>query len=72
MYTLHLYPTADFYNTHSSSKPLVAIVSAIGSILLTLVFFCVYDAMVRKEFLAKKDLLEAKRRFMRFVSHEGT
>jgi signal transduction histidine kinase len=38
--------------------------------LLTSVIFFLYDSCVRREFMIKKDLLESKRRFMRFVSHE--
>lgn len=41
-----------------------------GIILLTSVFFFIYDALVRRDLGAKKDLLDAKRRFVRFVSHE--
>jgi signal transduction histidine kinase len=32
--------------------------------------FLIYDLLVRREFNAKQQLLEAKRHFMRFVSHE--
>ena len=32
--------------------------------------FLLYDLYVRREFNAKKDLLESRRQFMRFVSHE--
>ena len=39
-------------------------------ILFTSGAFFLYDAFVRRELLAKKDLLEAKRQFMRFVCHE--
>jgi len=38
--------------------------------LFTSLLFVAYDYYVRKEFNAKNQLLEAKRRFVRFVSHE--
>ena len=34
------------------------------------ILFFLYDFFVRREFHAKKELLESKRQFMRFVSHE--
>lgn len=70
MYTLSLYPTQAFYDSHRTNNPRTATIGAVGIFLLTSVFFFLYDAGVRKEFMIKKDLLEAKRRFMRFISHE--
>ena len=43
-----------------------------GCIMAIAACFFLYDVMVKKEFLAKKDLLQAKRRFMRFVFARST
>jgi len=42
----------------------------VAIILITSLFFFLYDFFVRQEFSAKKEMLEARRRFVRFVSHE--
>eukprot|EP00535_Pseudo-nitzschia_heimii_P003449 CAMPEP_0197183588 /NCGR_PEP_ID=MMETSP1423-20130617/7897_1 /TAXON_ID=476441 /ORGANISM="Pseudo-nitzschia heimii, Strain UNC1101" /LENGTH=1051 /DNA_ID=CAMNT_0042634177 /DNA_START=135 /DNA_END=3290 /DNA_ORIENTATION=+ len=43
---------------------------AILAVLFTLLFFFLYDRLVRNEIQAKINLLDAKRNFVRFVSHE--
>merc|ERR1719389_1024105 len=51
----------------------ISIMVCIGTVLVmvfTSLLFVGYDYYVRKEFSAKNQLLEAKRRFVRFVSHE--
>ncbi len=51
----------------------ISIAVCIGTVLVMLftsLLFVSYDYYVRKEFNAKNQLLEAKRRFVRFVSHE--
>lgn len=51
----------------------ISIAVCIGTVLVMLftsLLFVAYDYYVRKEFNAKNQLLEAKRRFVRFVSHE--
>ena len=70
MYELDLYPSDDFYRSYGTSNPTIATIGAIATIALTSLCFGLYDFFVRREFLAKKNLLEAKRQFMRFVSHE--
>lgn len=50
-------------------KILVCLI-AILVMVLTSALFIAYDYYVRQEFNAKNQLLEAKRRFVRFVSHE--
>jgi signal transduction histidine kinase/CheY-like chemotaxis protein len=70
VYTLALYPTDQFYEVYSTSNPTVATIGAVCAILLTSILFWLYDSLVRRELLVKKGLLDAKRKFMRFVSHE--
>jgi len=43
---------------------------AVVTIAFTLLFFFLYDRLVRNEIRAKINLLDAKRNFVRFVSHE--
>jgi signal transduction histidine kinase len=69
-YTLSLYPSKELFEVNSTKNPLVATVGAVFIILFTSILFMLYDYFVRQEFNSKKDLLEAKRQFMRFVSHE--
>jgi signal transduction histidine kinase len=69
-YTLRLYPSDEFFETYTTSNPRIATIGAVCIILFTSLLFFVYDFLVRQEFHEKKELLEAKRRFVRFVSHE--
>jgi signal transduction histidine kinase len=49
---------------------MIAMVGAVLIVFVTSLIFFVYDFVVRREFSANQELLEAKRKFMRFVSHE--
>lgn len=69
-YTTTCYPSDVFVESYSSQKPLWVSLSAAGIIVFVSALFFIYDRCVRQEFDAKKDLLEAKRQFVRFVSHE--
>jgi len=69
-YTLCLYSTDEFVAVYSTNNPVSATIGSVLIIFFTSVVFFVYDAIVRREFCNKKELLEAKRQFMRFVSHE--
>ena len=68
--TLSLYPTKAFYNDHQTQHTRAALFDSLVIIFMISLSFLTYDSCVRKVFTAKQDLLEAKRRFMRFVSHE--
>ena len=69
-YILSIYPNAEFFDAYSTHNPRIAAIGAVCIIALTSVLFTLYDYFVRREFDAKKDMLNAKRQFMRFVSHE--
>lgn len=69
-YELCLYPTEEFFDVYTTSNPNAATIGSVLIILFTSMLFLLYDFFVRREFTANKDLLEAKRLFMRFVSHE--
>ena len=70
LFRFSLIPNDDFYDVYQTRGPIVATVVVLGSILLTISVFFLYDFFVRREFNAKRELLEARRQFMRFVSHE--
>jgi signal transduction histidine kinase/CheY-like chemotaxis protein len=55
---------------YSTSNPTVATIGAVFIIIFTSFLFILYDSCVRREFSTKDDLLDSKRRFVRFVSHE--
>lgn len=70
VYTLTCYPNDSFPSNYQTNNPIVAAVGSVIIILFTSFLFFAYDRCVRKEFDGKKELLEAKRQFVRFVSHE--
>ncbi len=69
-YHMTCYPDDDFFQTYQTSNPTIAAVGAFLIIIFTSVLFFLYDYLVRREFRSKKELFEAKRKFVRFVSHE--
>ena len=69
-YKLTLYATEEFVESYRTPNPAVAAFGAVMCIFLTALLFILYDFYVMKEFNARKELLEAKRKFVRFVSHE--
>jgi len=70
-YKLTCYPNDHFFETYTTNNPTTAAIGAVAIILVTSLLFFLYDFFVRQEFSAKKDLFDAKRKFVRFVSHEG-
>ena len=69
-YSMTVYPNKEIFAVYSTRNPFSAMIGAVLIVLLMGVFFLVFDRCVRKEFDAKTDLLEAKRKFVAFVSHE--
>lgn len=69
-YDITCYPTQEYYEEFITEPPLAAIIGGVLVVLLTCVCFFVYDFFVRRESNSKKELLKAKRQFVRFVSHE--
>ena len=70
VFWLSLSPNDDFASVYETNNPKVATIVTVSIIVWTSMFFFLYDFCVRKEFLAKRELLDARRQFMRFVSHE--
>ena len=76
-YTIEVYPAqqarAVFLENSNNSVYVVLVLVLVVSILtiaFTLLFFFLYDRLVRNEIASKINLLDAKRNFVRFVSHE--
>ena len=57
-------------STRSTANPLAATIGAICILLVTTLFFFLYDFFVNRELTGKNETLDARRQFMRFVSHE--
>jgi hypothetical protein len=70
MYRLSLYPNDAMFQVYSTHNPRLATFGVVGIVLLMSLVFFLYDFCVRREFHEKEDLLQAKRSFMRWVSHE--
>lgn len=69
-YTCACYPNEEFSQAYEKGIPAIACAGAIGIIFFISAIFFLYDRCVSKEFDYRKDLLESKRQFVRFVSHE--
>mmetsp|Transcript_18985 Transcript_18985/g.47137 ORF Transcript_18985/g.47137 Transcript_18985/m.47137 type:complete len:904 (+) Transcript_18985:165-2876(+) len=69
-YTCACYPNEEFAQIYEKGIPGIACAGAIGIIFFMSALFFLYDRCVSREFDYRKDLLEAKRQFVRFVSHE--
>jgi len=69
-YYMDIYATDEFVDEYTTNNPRAACIGAVAIILGTSLLFFLYDHFVRKEFHDKRKLLEAKRQFVRFISHE--
>jgi len=68
-FTLTLYPSGSFFDKYLTANPRWAVTGTVLVILLTMLVFLCYDRLIREEFLENQVLLQAKRRFLRFISH---
>jgi hypothetical protein len=69
-YTLHFGSTDHFYREHHTSTPIFASVACACIIILISALFFAYDMLVKREAVENKLLLDSKRVFVKFVSHE--
>lgn len=69
-YSLTIYPTDEFIDAYATNNPRNATIAALSVILLITILFFFYDFFVRREFHERTQVLEAKRTFIRYVSHE--
>lgn len=68
--TLSVYPGQELYEVYRTDNPRFAALGAVGIIFFTSLMFMCFDYFVRRESQAQQSLLDAKRKFVRFVSHE--
>lgn len=69
-YTLTIYPTGELFDVYSTKNPVIAPITTFAIILFTAILYLLYDFFVRQEFHHKAAIMEAKRKYMRFISHE--
>ena len=62
--------TLSLGNDNVSNIPLATCIGTVLIMVFTSLLFVLYDYFVRKEFDDNKKLLDAKRQFVRFISHE--
>ena len=67
---LTIYPTDEFIQSYYTGNPLIGTIVIVAVMVFLTLIFCLYDWYVKREFNFKNELLEAKRNFLRFVSHE--
>lgn len=69
-YKAVLYANDQFYDRYHSNNPTFTAIGASLMVLFISTLFVLYDFFVHREFDARAELLEAKRQFVRFISHE--
>ena len=69
-FDLYIYPTEEFIQSYHTRNPLIGTIVIVSVMVFLTLVFCLYDWYVKREFTFKNELLEAKRNFIRFVSHE--
>jgi signal transduction histidine kinase/CheY-like chemotaxis protein len=69
-FRLSLYPNGGFRDAYHTRNPRRGAIGSVCIIIFTSLFFFLYDSCVRREFNSSRELLQARRQFMRFVSHE--
>jgi signal transduction histidine kinase/CheY-like chemotaxis protein len=70
VYTLTIYPTKELLDTFSTNSPWAVSLGFLGVILICTCLFFVYDYLVQAEATKRKEILDMKRRYVRFISHE--
>jgi len=69
-YTLTVYPTSRMFDVFQTNSPQVVSVGFVSIILVCIALFCAYDRLMKYEARQRRQLLDLKRRFVRFISHE--
>ena len=70
IYTLTVYPSTQMLDAFTTSSPTTVALGFAGVIAAVAFLFFGYDYLVRRESQKRKEILEMKRRFVRFISHE--
>jgi len=69
-YTLTVYPTYQMFSAFTTNTPVAVALGFFGVIAAVALIFLAYDYLMRSEAQQRKGILEMKRRFVRFISHE--
>ena len=69
-YTFTFYPREEFFDEYHTDSPRDTTLSFVGIFVFCTVVFSLYDCAVRSESSRKQEVLDTKRRFVRFISHE--
>eukprot|EP00977_Amphora_coffeiformis_P027499 scaffold34615_cov180-Amphora_coffeaeformis.AAC.21 len=69
-YTLTLYPNDDLFDVFGTSNPTRGLIGTLCIMFFTSCIFILYDYFVQKELYRKVAITEARRLFVRFISHE--
>ena len=69
-YTLTVYPTAEMFDAFSTNNPLMVSLGFFFVVAFCTLMFVLYDYLMRSEATHRDNILEMKRRFVRFISHE--
>ena len=69
-YLIDIYPTKEFYDKFHTTVPMITTIFTAVMILSTAMLMTVYDRFMKQDTVTKRLLLEGKRQFVRFVSHE--
>jgi len=69
-YTLTLYPTEQMFDSFHSGSPIYIAVAFVFVIFFCTLIFFLYDYFMKSESHRRKEILDVKRRFVRFISHE--
>ena len=67
---IHVYPAHSFVVQYSTSTPLLTSIGVICSILAISIIFFGYDYLMSREVIAKQVMLDTRKKFVRFISHE--
>ena len=70
LYSVAVYPTEQYFAAYTTTNPEVAVIAVVVVIFLSSLMFLIYDIAMRRKTLADRRVMQAKRKYMRFVSHE--
>lgn len=69
-YTLTFYPREEFFEDNSTDIPLHGTLAVVFVMLVTTVIFIVHDYFLKSESNQRQEIIDTKRKFVRFISHE--
>ena len=70
MYNISVHPGEEYISDQQTSNPRHAVIVVVVAIIAVSLLFFSYDFFVRREVDSKVRLLDSKRQFVRYVSHE--